>query len=239
MTTARGTWGETNMDTEYEEMKWSQQTEDSENICSQGSFLSSIPSPVYLKIGNFLSEDNFDGLKNEENIKILNVIIPKLTSIDGILEANVNHLVKLIGSHCHQKIKSEAQFYRLKRSREDDVSFQPEEILDKQQNIELLHVFFDSVTQKGGRQPGENRGKIAQLQANFYESILKGTNLCAVGPYSLTKTKKLFGQNLSKQMLEGNLGGSYSFHNKQSITEPLPVTRIGPLISDNAQKGED
>ena len=217
------------------EISFSQQSNDTN--FSQESSQSSVPSPIHVKLGNFISEENFSDLKNEEKTRILNIIIPQLETLDGVVKSNVNKLAKLIGSFCHPELKNEAHFYRLKRSR-DEVSFAPEEILEKQQNIEILHNFFESATQKSGRQPGENRAKIAAIQATFYESLLKGTNLCTVGPYNFSKTKKLLGHVQSKQLMEGNLGGSYTFHNKLTVTEPLPITRKGPLISDNAQKGK-
>ena len=201
------------------------------------SSISSAPSPIFVKLGDALNNQTVGNYNNEERIKFLNIIIPQLETLDGITEENVNKLAKLVGNQCHQKLKSEANFYRLKRSR-DEVPFQPAEILEKQHNIEILHIFFESATQKSGRVPGPNREKIAQLQANFYESTLKGTNLNAIGPYNFAKTSKVLNHVQSKKMLEGNLGGSYSTHNRLSVTEPLPVTQKGPLISDNAQRGK-
>ena len=194
---------------------------------SSSSVNSSLPSPIVAKFGDIL---------HSEKIRILNEIIPQLDSLEGVMKENLYKLTKLLGYYCHSEVKSEANFYRLKRSRED-VPFPPTEILEKQHGIEILHLFFEAVTHKSGRVEGENREKVAPIQATYYESFLKGTNLNCIGPYNYLKNMKIMNSVQTKQVLSGSLGGSYNFHNQQSVSEPLPITQIGPLVSDNAQRG--
>lgn len=175
--------------------------------------------------------------KSDDQIRILNRTIPELESLEGVTQENINKLAKLLGAHCHAEVKSEAHFYRLKRSREDG-SFSTEEILDKQHNVEVLHSFYEAVTKKSGRVPSEHRHKVAPLQAIFYESVLKGANLNCVGPFNFSQTVKMLTNVQSKHVFGGSLGGSHNFHNKISFTEPLPITQKGPLVLDNAQRGK-
>ena len=180
--------------------------------------------------------------KSGEATAVLNSIIPHLHNLDGVLEENVTMLIRLIGSHLNSEIKAEANYYRSKQSRDFDnnlMSSLPEEIIEKEYSNNNLHVFFESSTKKSGRLPGPQRRKVALLQANYYESILKGCNLNAVGPVNLLKSREAYQKVQSKQVLKMNIGGSYTFHQTDDswCSQALPDTGKGPIISDNAQRG--
>ena len=202
---------------------------------SQFSTISSDPSPVSLSITDLLKVREIDNLRQDDLKCLLNQIIYKVTNLEGLNKENINRLAQLLGSHLSAEVKLEADYHRCVRAC-DDESFSAAEVLDKELKIEALHVLFESLTKKSGRQPGPNREKIACLQASYYESILKGANLFTVGPVSLMKTNEMLNKVQSKHVLKGNIGGSYSYHQKASFTEPLPVTTRGPVVSDNAQK---
>ena len=177
-----------------------------------------------------------------ENMDILENIINSMTSMAMLKEETLMKIVKMLGQQLSLEIKSEANFYRFKRSREEEETWfwTPEEMLDKVYHSEKLHVFFESVTGKSGRIPGPQRHKVACIQATFYETLLKGANLKAVGPYGLSKSREIFLKNPSRQVLKDNLGGSYSFlHSDSQVNHsaPLQDPGKGPVISDNAQRG--
>ena len=212
---------------------------------SQASSLLS-PSPVIVNhpdwlVGNLETGATEVGLGSDP-VTCLNSVIPRLKSLDGVSDVNFTSLVKLIGAKMSSEIKTEAHYYRSKRSREfDDNLFSntAEEIIEKDFKINDLHSFFEAATQKSGRTPGPQRHKIACLQANFYESLLKGSNLNAVGPVSLMRSREVFQKVQSKQVMKLNMGGSYSFHQTDNnwCSMALPDTGKGPVISDNAQRG--
>ena len=205
---------------------------------SELSVTSSDPSPIALTLGELLKKQNISNLEHEDVVRVLNVAIPQVQNLNGVSEENLNRMAHLLGSQFCPEVKSEANSMRGTHPR-DGESFCASELLDKEHKIEGLHIFFEAATKKSGRKPGPNREKIASIQANFYESILKGANLCAVGPYNLMKTNEVLSKVQSKVVLKGNIGGSYTYHQKLSVTEPLPVKKKGPVISDNAQKGHN
>ena len=173
---------------------------------------------------------------------ILENMINSMTTFAGLKEETLLKIVKLLGQQLSVEIKSEANYYRLKRSREDNenIFWTPEEKLDKEYLCEKLHVFFESVTGKSGRNPGPQRHKIACIQATFYDSLLKGANLKTLCPYGLSKSREIFLKNPSRQILKENLGGSYTFLNSDSQmmhSAPIQDPGKGPVISDNAQRG--
>ena len=206
---------------------------------SQFSTISSDPSPVSLSITELLKTREVESFEQDDLACLLNQVIPKLTNLNGVKSENIVSLTSLIGSHFSTEVKAEAYRHRLVRAREDE-SFSVEEILDKEHKIEGLHVFFESITRKSGRKAGPHREKVASLQATFYEAVLKGSNLRTVGPASLMTTNEMLNKVHSKHALKGNIGGSYSFHQKTStIIEPFPIALRGPVVSDNAQKEWD
>ena len=90
----------------------------------------------------------------------------------------INHVVHVLGEYCHDKIKTEADYFRLKRSRdEDDDYMTAANVLTKKLKFEPVHVFFEKRTGKSGRFEGKHQSKVAPLQVTFYECLLKGSNL--------------------------------------------------------------
>ena len=71
-------------------------------------------------------------------------------------------------------------------------------------------------------------------------SEMKGANLHTLGPYGLSKSKEVFQKLPSRQAFKDNLGASYSFLRTDEQTShsfPISDPGIGPVISDNAQRG--
>ena len=125
---------------------------------------------LYIKLRN---------LTPEEKTVSLSIILPLLNKNDlSVMSIEiVNKISKTLGEHCHDKVKSEAHFFRSKRSRDnDDENLSSFGILTKKLKVEPVHLFFEAATQKSGRIHGEHQEKIAKLQATFYESLMKGVN---------------------------------------------------------------
>ena len=212
---------------------------------------SSIPSPVVTRLDKLFSlntchEDigcmytRLPQLNPDEKIAFLNILIPLIDKNDlsKLSDEVVNHLSKVLGEYCHEKLKPEADFFRSKRSREDDDEYLSSVgILSKKLKVEQLHVFYEAATGKSGRQPGKHQTKVAPLQATFYESLLKGANLYTVGPFNLSKMNEMKTKVSSKAIFQDQSGGSYQFHKNTSTTVPLEMSQNGSLISDNAQRG--
>ena len=228
----------------------SQQSECSSSQVSSDSF----PSPTVMSLKNILEkktveincEHNFEficsklgELNTGQKNQILSIVLPQVSKSDlqQQSEEQLLHLSKVFGEVCRDKLKKEADSFRMKRSR-DDSDISSVEILSKKLKIEILHQFFESCTGKSGRVHSKNQEKVASYQATFYESLLKGVNIHTLGPFSLMKLNQVKLRVQSKAVFEGQLGGSYTFHQNNSPTEePLEMTYKGPLISDNAQLG--
>ena len=120
----------------------------------------------------------------------LDQIIESVETFAGIREDTLLKIVRLLGHELRSEIKSEANYFRSKKSREEEETLlkTPAEILSTEYKCEKLHLFFESVTGKSGRNPGPQQHKIACIQANFYECCLKGANLHTLGPYGLSKS---------------------------------------------------
>lgn len=184
---------------------------------------------------------SLDDLKNvslEDKVEALNIIIPELKDLSGVSDVNFVSLVRLVGGNITAEIKKEANYFRSTESRHlDKTVFSASEILEKRLKIESLHVFFESCTKKSGRVPGQNQETIAGHQADFYESVMKGANLHSVPPFNFLKTSQVLNKVPSRQVTKQNVGGSYTMHHNLLPSKPLPDTHLGPLISDNAQRG--
>ena len=228
----------------------SSQTSSVPSFCSQPSSLPSTrmmsldklinsgvtPCPCTCDVSQLLSK--LEEFSLEDKIQVLSALILRSdkSSLLAMNDENVNHLSKIFGEYCRDKIKSEADIFRFKRSREDcDLS--SVDILSKKLKIEPLHIFYESATGKSGRSYNKFQEKVAPHHATFYESLLKGANLNTLGPFNLSKVNKLKLKVQSKLVFENHAGGVYTFHQNVKPTTPLPMTYIGPLISDNAQRG--
>ena len=188
-----------------------------------------------------LEEKRFEHLKNssdEEKIKVLNIIIPHLETLSGLSCENFLSLVQLVGNHCYEDVRKEANYFRSAESRDlEKTLFSAPDILENKLKIEPLHVFFEACTRKSGRKEGEHREAIAGFQADFYESLLKGANLFSIPPFNFLKTSRILTKVPSKEVAKQNLGGSYTMHHNIAPAKQLVDTKVGPLISDNAQRG--
>ena len=206
------------------------------------------PSPVIMSLSAALQRNTTESCQCHHNVDSLLSKFDQLNISDrneffgrliikceksylkNLSEEIVNHLSRLLGELCRDKIKEEADRFRFKRSRDDEDSLSSE-ILSKKLKIEQLHIFFEAATGKSGRMDSKNQEKVATYQATFYESLLKGANLHTVGPCSMMKASQLKLKTHSKHVFENHLGGSFQFHHLQSNeTTPLPMTFKGPLI---------
>ena len=152
----------------------SSQTSSVPSQCSQTS--SCLPSPMVTTLGNL--KESFDRAHNIDSLctkldkldtdgrsKALVCLLKNCDKEDlkRMDEQTINHLSKIFGEHCRDKIKAEADAFRFKRSREDgDLS--STEILSKKLCIEELHVFYESATGKSGRRKDKNQEKVAEYQ---------------------------------------------------------------------------
>ena len=215
---------------------------------------SSVPSPAIVSLNQMLRGSqsvqhppsdacefgsNLENLNMEQKRKVFAIVMPQMnkTDLQNQSENVLLHISKIFGEFCRDKIKLEADSFRLKRSR-DDSDRSSVDILSKKLKIEEIHCFFEAATGKSGRVHHRNQHKVANFQATFYESLLKAGNLHTLGPYSLMLANQINLKVPSKAIFENQLGGSYTFHNSNTPSEkPLEMSHIGPLISDNAQLG--
>ena len=178
--------------------------------------------------------DDLKSMSMEDKFHALNIIIPQLKDLSGVSEVNFISLVRLVGDNISSEIKKEANYFRSTESRQlENTVFSATEILEKRLQVEYLHVF----TKKSGRAPGQNQETIAGHQADLYESVMKGANLHSVPLFNFLKTSQVLNKVPSRQVTKMNVGGSYTLHHNLLPSEPLPDTHLGPLISDNAQRG--
>ena len=221
---------------------------------SQLSQPSSIPSPTVTTLNKMLQSQtvhsdckhdfdficsNLTNLNPDQKAQVFAIVMPQLNKSDLQLQSEqlLLHLSKIFGEFCRDKIRHEADNFRMKRSL-DDTDCSSVEILSKRLKIEELHAFFESATGKSGRLHHKNQVKIAECQATFYESLLKGSNLNTLGPFSLMKANQVKLKVQSKAVFINPLGGSYTYHQQNTPAEdPLEMSYKGPLISDNAQLG--
>ena len=225
------------------------QASSSPSPCSQTS--SFLPSPMVTTLNKLVRNvecscgngidalcSKLEKLSSVDRNHVLGLLISKCEKDDlkQLKESEINHLSKVFGEYCREKIKSEADTFRFKRSREDSDSSSVE-ILSNKLKIEQIHIFFESATGKTGRSKHNKQEKVANYQATFYECLLKAANLNTLGPYCLNKANKMKLQVQSKVIFENQIGGSFTFHQTNNPTVPLPMTFKGPLISDNAQRG--
>ena len=167
----------------------------------------------------------------EERTEVLSFLLLRSDgdSLSYLNVDTINHLSKIFGEYCREKIKTEADNFRFKRSREDgDLS--SVEILSKKLKIEELHIFYESATGKSGRVENINQDKVADHHATFYESLLKGANLKTLGPFNLAKVARLKLKVQSKAIFENQIGGGYTFHQNTKPSSPLKMSFTGPLI---------
>ena len=228
--------------------------ENSEKQLTDSQVSSLLPSPMVITIGQLLSDKNKDTFKcdiksvyeklrelaPEEKVSCLNILLPQMGKSDlGKLGGNIiNHVAHVLGEYCHDKIKTEADYFRLKRSRdEDDDYMTAANVLTKKLKVEPVHVFFEKSTGKSGRFEGKHQSKVAPLQATFYECLLKGSNLNTIPIYQMSKMNKMKSKVSSRALYQDQPGGSYTFHQNNLSAPPLEMSFNGPLITDNAQRG--
>ena len=200
------------------------------------------PSPVIMSLSTALQRNTtescqchhhvdsllskFDQLNISDRNEFFGRLIIKCekSDLENLSEEIVNHLSRLLGELCRDKIKEEADRFRFKRSRDDEDSLSSE-ILSKKLKIEQLHIFFEAATGKSGRMDSKNQEKVATYQATFYESLLKGANLHTVGPCSMMKASQLKLKTHSKHVFENHLGGSFQFHHLRTFWDYLGLSR--------------
>ena len=216
------------------------------SVPSFSSQTSSLPSPHVTNLDKLLGNrpcpcdhdinqlcSKIESLDSENRNKVLSLLLVKSEKQDlvNMPEETVNHVSKLLGEYCRDKIKSEAASFRFKRSREES-DLSSVEILSKRLKIEPLHIFYECATGKSGRNISKYQEKVAPHQATFYESLLKGANLQTLGPFNLARVNKLKLKVTSKAVFENQVGGSYSFHQHSRPTTPLQMSHKGPLIRE-------
>ena len=227
---------------------------DSQLMSSQGSSLAL--SPMVTTLGQVLSGqmreaagkvsvsmehicDRLRAVTKVEKIRCLNILLPQMVKGDlsELGEDIAHHVAKVFGEYCQEKIKKEADYFRSKRSRdEDDDYMSAAGVLTKKLKIEEVHIFYESSTGKSGRKEGKNQDKVAPLQATFYECLLKGSNLQTIGAYQMSKMNKLKSKVSSRAVYQEQAGGSYTFHQSNLPTPPLEMSFNGPLIRHGFKK---
>ena len=152
------------------------------------------------------------------------------------LDSSLKHkLAYFLGVSAYQDLKCVAKNLTSKDSRSiENIVMSDEFILNNIVICEILHLFFEGITQKFPRSNDEHY-KFAGLHVQACESLIKCVNSKAIGIGSLKKNMQVQ-LKTSKSTLDP--GGTRKIIKNLPLGEEIPLREgSGLLVGDNAQRG--